>query len=352
MTQSSVVGAGVTAFVVLCWFCISTHLGPIREKLAARDAEASQETAAPPAAASGEAATAAPPAAATAAPAGPAPSASATPSAPAAAPAPNLAAAPSAASSAPASSTPNRLVAEVSGGQLRLSGRVSAELRDRLLRRGRDLFGAAAVIDNLDATADALPPWADAAAAMLGLLRGRESAGRLELDDRSAQLGGDVPGADVKARLLDEARAMAGALPVEDHMKLADATVPSDRVAGAQQEVDTLLSGQTIEFQRRSFEITDAAAVILDRIVRILQQEPRIRLRVEGHTDARGDPSFNFRLSRQRANAVRDYLIAHGIAAERVAAEGYGSTRPLVGPDDPTASRVNRRIEFRLQGGR
>ena len=48
--------------------------------------------------------------------------------------------------------------------------------------------------------------------------------------------------------------------------------------------------------------------------------------------------------------AVRDYLIAHGIGPERVTAEGYGSTRPLVDASDPNAARVNRRIEFRLDG--
>jgi OmpA-OmpF porin, OOP family len=334
MTQGSVVGSGVTAFVALCWFCLSAHLGPITEKLAVHDADNAPEVAAAPA---GGGPSAAPGATAPAAGVSTAPVAAPTTATPSTAPSNG--------------SAEHRLVAEVSEGRLRLSGRVSADLHERLVRRGRDLFGAAAVIDELDGSGDGTVAWADTSIAVLGLLRGKESAGRLKLDDRSLQIGGEVPGADTQARLLDEARAMAGTLPVVDRMKVADLTVPADRVAGAQQAVDTLVSGQTIEFHRRSFEITDAGAVVLDRLVRILQQEPRLRLRVEGHTDARGDPGFNFRLSRQRANAVRDYLIAHGIAAERVSAEGYGSTRPLVGPDDPGASRVNRRIEFRLQGG-
>lgn len=70
----------------------------------------------------------------------------------------------------------------------------------------------------------------------------------------------------------------------------------------------------------------------------------RLRIRIEGHTNAVGNPDFNLSLSERRARAVADYLAAHGISPDRIEARGYGSQKPRIerAPGDPR----NRRVEI------
>ncbi len=73
---------------------------------------------------------------------------------------------------------------------------------------------------------------------------------------------------------------------------------------------------------------------------------PRSDLEVQGHTDSVGGDSYNMRLSQERAEAVRAYLLAKGIAGRRLLAKGYGLHQPLV-PNDTAANReLNRRVQF------
>ena len=73
-----------------------------------------------------------------------------------------------------------------------------------------------------------------------------------------------------------------------------------------------------------------------------------LEVEVEGHTDSRGDPSTNRLLSQRRALAVKDYLVAKGVAPGRIHTIGSGATRPIVRASTPDAYQINRRIEFRV----
>jgi outer membrane protein OmpA-like peptidoglycan-associated protein len=86
----------------------------------------------------------------------------------------------------------------------------------------------------------------------------------------------------------------------------------------------------------------------LGRLVEFLRQDPNLRVEVAGYTDNVGTPAANLSLSQRRAQAVLDYLSAHGVPATRLRAKGYGETRPLA-PNDTEAHRAqNRRIELRI----
>lgn len=88
---------------------------------------------------------------------------------------------------------------------------------------------------------------------------------------------------------------------------------------------------------------------ILDAVVDIMKQNPDIRkVRVEGHTDAKGSDAYNIKLSQRRSNAVRDYLISHGIEADRLVAVGYGETRPVADNGTAEGRARNRRVEFTI----
>ena len=82
----------------------------------------------------------------------------------------------------------------------------------------------------------------------------------------------------------------------------------------------------------------------------MLARHPDLRVEVAGLTDSVGSRAYNERLSAARAAAVRAYLVARGIAPERLTAVGHGEARPLLPNDTPTGRALNRRVEFVLLG--
>ena len=86
----------------------------------------------------------------------------------------------------------------------------------------------------------------------------------------------------------------------------------------------------------------------LDVIVGILKGDLSLKLTVEGHTDNLGSVPVNERLSARRAQAIKNYLVKKGIDADRVIAQGYGSSRPIASNRTPAGRAKNRRVEMHL----
>jgi outer membrane protein OmpA-like peptidoglycan-associated protein len=84
----------------------------------------------------------------------------------------------------------------------------------------------------------------------------------------------------------------------------------------------------------------------LDEIVIVMQQNPSLQIRLDGHTDDTGTAEYNFDLADRRAEAVRKYLTLHGIDPSRLQVRGFGSTRPIAPNDTPEGRRQNRRVEL------
>lgn len=93
-------------------------------------------------------------------------------------------------------------------------------------------------------------------------------------------------------------------------------------------------------------EPTDGGFAAIDQAAAVLRANPTVRVRIEGHTDAQGSDAINQPLSQARADRVRNELIARGIAAERLTAQGFGSTRPIADDATPEGRAQNRRIDF------
>ena len=98
----------------------------------------------------------------------------------------------------------------------------------------------------------------------------------------------------------------------------------------------------------KSIMLTESYAE-LDNLAAFLKRYPALRLTIEGHTDNIGDDKLNMILSDERATAVKVYLIQKGIAASRIEAKGFGSSRPLVKESIATGNMQNRRVEFVIQ---
>jgi len=85
---------------------------------------------------------------------------------------------------------------------------------------------------------------------------------------------------------------------------------------------------------------------VLNRAVQVLQSNPNLRVEVQGHSDSRGQRETNLRLSRERAQAVADYLVQEGIAASRLEVAGFGPDRPVATNNTAAGRALNRRVEL------
>jgi outer membrane protein OmpA-like peptidoglycan-associated protein len=85
----------------------------------------------------------------------------------------------------------------------------------------------------------------------------------------------------------------------------------------------------------------------LEGIAATLKRYPYFKVEIAGHTDSRGSTDYNVALSDRRAKAVVDYLTAHGIAADRLSAKGYGETQPIGNNNTEEGRMKNRRVEMR-----
>jgi OmpA-OmpF porin, OOP family len=104
-----------------------------------------------------------------------------------------------------------------------------------------------------------------------------------------------------------------------------------------------------VKFEFDSAVLTETARKILDQVGNTLNAYPDIDVSLDGHTDNIGTAAYNLGLSERRAIAVREYLVGRGVAASRMAANGYGVTRPLADNRDEAGREENRRVELNVR---
>lgn len=105
---------------------------------------------------------------------------------------------------------------------------------------------------------------------------------------------------------------------------------------------------RAIQFTQSTAEMIPEAKADLDRVLTFLTQNPSISIELAGHTDNQGDFDQNVALSRQRAEAVKAFLVGQGIAASRIQTKGYGGTRPVATNNYEKSRQFNRRVELRV----
>lgn len=86
----------------------------------------------------------------------------------------------------------------------------------------------------------------------------------------------------------------------------------------------------------------------LQRLVKLLNDVPTMKIEISGHTDSKGSAEYNQSLSDNRSKAVVDYLIKAGISADRLTAKGYGKDQPIATNDTEEGRQLNRRTEFKI----
>lgn len=103
-----------------------------------------------------------------------------------------------------------------------------------------------------------------------------------------------------------------------------------------------------IFFATTKADILPESASELRRLHSLLINEPKYHIAIDGHTDSTGDAHYNQELSLSRANAVRDFLIEHGIDQERIETNGFAGERPIDTNSTEEGKSRNRRVEFRI----
>jgi OOP family OmpA-OmpF porin len=100
-------------------------------------------------------------------------------------------------------------------------------------------------------------------------------------------------------------------------------------------------------FATSSAQLAKSANVKLDEVVNAAKQYPDAKFDVSGHTDSRGKKVVNQKLSEKRATSVKQYLLSHGVAADRISTAGYGDTQPIADNKTSAGRAANRRVDVR-----
>ncbi|MCQ4166986.1 OmpA family protein [Tahibacter harae] len=154
----------------------------------------------------------------------------------------------------------------------------------------------------------------------------------------------------------DQAAAAAPPAPAPDPLQPGAAVMPAPEAGEiplarrlAQLVPETGAEGEQLTLEDLVFEpgtaqLVAEAGVGIARVAAFVNSQPERAIRIEGHTDATGSPDANRALSLRRAEAVRDALIAAGVAAQRIEVSGEGSARPVASNDDADGRARNRRV--------
>ena len=138
---------------------------------------------------------------------------------------------------------------------------------------------------------------------------------------------------------------------VNDGIEIKNGTDPLNPADDVKKEVLKVEKGASIVlegvvFKSGSAEISPESRDILEKVYNTMKENSELEVEIQGHTDNSGKRSANVKLSKQRADAVKAYLVDKGVDGGRVTTKGYGPDKPLVPNTTPEGKQKNRRIEF------
>jgi OOP family OmpA-OmpF porin len=156
----------------------------------------------------------------------------------------------------------------------------------------------------------------------------------------------EAPGFSPAKYMLDPASANPERKVVQDIPlglpTTASVAAPTAHTVGKVMRLDALI------FQQRSAIISPESYPELNTVAQMLHSNPNMVIQLEGHTDTRGDAKMNLKLSQQRVDAVRSYLVSRGVSKNRVKTKAFGGSMPLSRENTEEAHNLNRRVEARI----
>ena len=124
--------------------------------------------------------------------------------------------------------------------------------------------------------------------------------------------------------------------------------LPGAQVERVGEGIKITLSENMVNFAFNSAELTSSAKTNLDKLATVLINNPDTNINIYGHTDNKGTAQVNQKISENRANSVKNYLISKGIASSRMITMGRGFSEPIASNDTDAGRAKNRRVEFAI----
>lgn len=156
----------------------------------------------------------------------------------------------------------------------------------------------------------------------------------------------EAPGYAASKYMLDPAEANADRTVVRDiELGLpgsAATLAETAHTVGKEMRLDNLI------FEVGKSKIAPESYPEIDQVVTMMNNYPKMVIQLEGHTDFRGDPKLNMKLSQERVDAVKTYIVAKGIAKGKIKTKAFGGTQPISREDTEQAHAMNRRVVVRI----
>lgn len=234
---------------------------------------------------------------------------------------------------APANATPGQVVA---------GGKVPDEAtKAAVLQKLRDTYGAGNVVDQIEVGDVTTPPnWSANVQKLIGPQLKQISKGQLKIDGTSIDVRGEVRNEALRQQVAsDMANQLNPTYTIRNALRVS---------ASEQGILDQTLANRTIEFETGSATLTPQGRAILDQMADAMSKLANRQVTIIGHTDNSGNRATNISLSQARADAVKGYLVAKGIASQQLTTTGVGPDQPIASNDTADGRARNRRIEFRV----
>ena len=113
-------------------------------------------------------------------------------------------------------------------------------------------------------------------------------------------------------------------------------------------EKNAKLELKDILFESNSFQLSEISFIELERVIKLMKENPGLKVEIAAHTDDVGSDAYNLSLSDKRAQSVVDYLIDNQVPMDRFVARGYGESQPIVANDSEENKAKNRRVELKV----
>jgi OmpA-OmpF porin, OOP family len=178
----------------------------------------------------------------------------------------------------------------------------------------------------------------------VGLLKGTQYRFPL-FDNERYEIMVEAPGFAPAKYMLDPAEAKERIV-----LKDVELGLPTSAAKAAEttHTVGKVMNLDNLIFQLGKAKIESASFEELDQVVKMLTSYPRMVIQLEGHTDVKGDPKQNMKLSQERVDAVKSYLVSKGVSKNKVKTKAFGGTQPLSRADTEEAHKMNRRVQVRI----
>jgi OmpA-OmpF porin, OOP family len=119
-------------------------------------------------------------------------------------------------------------------------------------------------------------------------------------------------------------------------------------------EIGQIVRLNNVFFDFDKWDLRPESFVELDRVVKLLKENPTIEIEMSAHTDSHGTDEYNFKLSDNRARSCMEYILSKGVDPKQIISHGYGESMPVApnsnadGSDNPEGRQLNRRVEFKI----